>query len=91
MIQRLCFSLFSAFAVSVCNAASINVSSGLGASDAGPSGHTLELRPPDSTAHDVEVDLANIAKTEHEKRKLSDTAFEAAKQRMIDVEKRAVA
>ena len=54
------------------------------------SGYTLNLQPPEENTHDVEASLDAIMKAEDEKRILSDTAFAAAKQRLINVEKQRI-
>ena len=65
----------------------MSVVTGMDASYAKHSDSTLVLQPPENSAHDIEASLAAITKAEHEKRELSDSEFEMAKQRMINVEK----
>ena len=78
MLHRHFLALISLLAVAPCNSAS------LGAEHAD---YVLNLQPPETTANDMEASLAAIVEAEHEKRQLSDSEFEMAKQRMINVEK----
>ena len=78
MMHRSCVAFLFFAAVAPSHSAAI---------DAKHSDSTLALQPPENSAHDIEVSLAAIMKSEHEKRELSDSAFETAKQRMINVEK----
>ena len=64
--------------------------SGLDAAAEQQSDYTLNLQPPGNTAHDIEASLAAIMQAEREKRQLSDSEFEVAKQRMINVEKQRI-
>ena len=91
MLRRSCLALLSVMAFApLANSASISVASGLGANNVEHSDHTLHLQPPENTAHDIEASLAAIVEAEHAKRQLSDSEFEAAKQRMINVEKQRI-
>ena len=51
------------------------------------SDYALNLQPPQETTHDMEASLDAIMKQEDERRMLSDSEFEEAKQRMINAEK----
>jgi hypothetical protein len=91
MLCRSCLALLSVMAVApLVNSASITVASGVRSGNAERSDQTLHLQPPENTAHDIEASLAAIVKAEHAKRQLSDSEFEAAKQRMINVEKQRI-
>ena len=85
MLHRSCVALLSFLAV-----ASVDVVSGSDVREAANADHTLHLQPPDNTAHDIEASLAAIMKAEREKRHVSDSEFEVAKQRMINVEKQRI-
>ena len=87
MLHRSCVALLSFLAV-----ASVDVVSGSGSDvrEAATADHILHLQPPDNTAHDIEASLAAIMKAEREKRHVSDSEFEVAKQRMINVEKQRI-
>ena len=87
MSCRLCVSLLSFLVVGPFGSASIGVVSASKVGVVERSDYTLNLQPPENTARDIEASLAAIAKAEHEKRQLSDSEFEVAKQRMINVEK----
>jgi hypothetical protein len=78
MLHRYCFALLSFVSVAPCNSASIG---------AQQSDYVLNLQPPEITAQDIESSLAAIMKAEDEKHRLSDSEFEMAKQRLINVEK----
>ena len=78
MLRRYCVALLSLVAVAPASSA---------LTAAGHSDYVLDLQPPENTAHDVEVALAAIVEAEREKRQLSDSEFETAKQSMINVEK----
>ena len=90
MLHRSIVTLFSFVAVVPSNSASIRAGSGLNAGVAEYSDCTLTLQPPENTAHDIEASLAAIVEAEDTKRHLSDSEFEAAKQRMINVEKQRI-
>ena len=78
MLRRHCLALLSFVAVAHSNSASLG---------AEHSDYVLNLQPPETTARDMEASLAAIMEAESEKRQLSDSEFETAKQRMINVEK----
>ena len=82
----------SCFVVVACShAGSLDASGGLyGYAVTHSSEYTLNLQPPEENTHDVEASLDALMKAEDEKRILSDTAFAAAKQRLINVEKQRI-
>ena len=61
-----------------------------GSLNANGGSYTLNLEPPEESTHDVEASLDALMKAEDEKRILSDTAFAAAKQRLINVERQQI-
>ena len=60
---------------------------GLNRGAVAPSAYILNLQPPANTDHEAEASLDAILKAEDERRQVSDSEFEAAKQRMISAEK----
>ena len=51
-----------------------------------PSAYVLNLQPPGNTDREAEASLDAILKAEDGRRQMSDSEFEAAKQRMISAE-----
>ena len=85
----LCLSYF-VVASSSSQSGSLGASRGLYGDSALHAEYTLNLQPPEESTHDVEASLDAVMKAEDEKRILSDTAFAAAKQRLINVEKQLI-
>ena len=85
----ICLSYF-VVASSSSQSGSLGASRGLYGDSALQAEYTLNLQPPEESTHDVEASLDAVMKAEDEKRILTDTAFEAAKQRLINVEKQRV-
>ena len=84
MLRHSCVALLSFVVVATSDNVLMNAASGEAAAH---SDFTLSLRPPESTAHDIEESLAAMMKAEKEKRQLSDNEFEVAKQHLINAEK----
>ena len=84
----ICLSYFVVVACS--HSGSLGANGGLYGDVVPHSEYTLNLQPPEENTHDVEASLDAVMKAEDEKRILSDTAFAAAKQRLINVEKQRV-
>merc|ERR1740117_403060 len=90
MMHRYCVALLPFIAMSSSKFTSDSAAAGLKGGAVVQSAYILNLQPPENTDIEVEASLIAIVKAEDEKRQLSDSEFELAKQRMISVEKQRI-
>ena len=90
MVCRFGMSLPFFVIVACSHAGSLGANGGLNGDAVPHSEFTLNLQPPEENTHDVVASLDAVMKAEDEKRVLSDTAFAAAKQRLINMEKQRI-